>query len=1250
MIKLRLLSYFRLYVFRFEGVIYMNKNMQKTALTTSAVLAGIVLGVNVNQNGVHADTTTNAATTAATDTNQQLANLKSQQTANESAVASSNAATMSAATTSGNSQIADLNDQIKERQASAATAQQNKIDQVNKDAQAANSAYSSAVAKQKTANDAELKDAQAKATAEQQKSINQENTDFKNKSNSLNTEHNQNLKQIGNNYQDQSQEINQKIADAKKTDQQHYNQVIENATKQVDNQINNATTAVNQAKKTVNDDQTDIQNKQSANDQAQSAAKAATDTLNSDQTALSAAKKQAQDAILPQFPQYVDISQDYIDGLPQVHDQQSADALEAKDPEHSNFFRNSYQSDPYAANEPIDVTNLTSDQLLQINLYSTRLINQIREQFNQPALTLNSEGIENAQWIANQAAQRKSYNHEWDLLSGTNGENLMGLVTTNDDKAIQLSKRKSTDFSLNKDDMLVFKYSSIKTMDDLQAEVFYSIMTMFFSDNGTGNQYGHAKNFIHNKGQMALGVETFQAVNNPNHENVYLRWIFTNENSFESENNIDTATKPSLTRSTESKTFTRQIILQIPNGNQSKSQNITLTRKVLTDNNTGQITTGIWQGTIPPYQAPQLNNYDLTNPNAGNQIITIENTNPEAEIKPITFIYENKWQSPDQTTYHKADQNDYYKFTTNIQYVLPDGKIAGTSKVTINGYRFKDGTHYGKYDDQHSTIQTSGISLKAVSMPQLVAHSNQPGFLEYKLKLTCDLKHLQLSVPNYKFKNQPTIEVTYYVYDTNTMALNGMSVGTQNIKFDLVPAEQPKPETPTNLPKQYININYQTASGQVIAVDHLVGKPGNTTAVTLHIPDGYELTDSNQPTSFTYQFKSNQPDILISVKGGNGKDQATISKPENAAKKLQDQIRQLAAKVDSDIQTATDAQNKAKATATDLKNAQDKLTSDSDNLSQAQAKLDDLKANRDKAIKDIAGEPTESPIIKKLQNQLTDLEKDQNKAIETENAQYEAKVSDLKANHEAKLKAIAAQPANLADLQSQLQAKLDTLKANHDAKLKQINDDANAKITTIKSQKVNDPEIDKLQAQIDQIKSDLTKKQQELDNQYQSLKAKDQAEYNALAEKLKNSSSETAKGNNDHYTTDDGSATVKLPDKKNDSDKSESDNKSVTNVNNAAAGLFEIGKNKANSHKRSIVSELNNSISRGTLTSTTAATSNSHAHVSSADASTSTPTTREEVKQQAKLPQTGNSNSLALLALGAIASMFGFGLITKKRY
>lgn len=1288
----------------------MNKNIQKTALTTSAVLAGMALGVSVNQNGVHADTTTNAATTATNTSDQQLANLKSQQAANESAVASSNAATMSAATSAANSQVADLNSQIKERQASDAAEQQNKIDQVNKDAQAAtnteNSAYPSAVAKQKTANDAELKDAQAKATAEQQKSINQENTEFKNKSNSLNTEHNQNLKQIGNNYQDQSQEINQKIADAKKTDQQHYNQVIENATKQVDNQINNATIAVNQAQKTVNDDQTDIQNKQSANDQAQSAAKAATDTLNSDQTALSAAKKQAQDAILPQFPQYVNISQDYIDGLPQVHDQQSADALEAKDPEHSNFFRNSYQSDQYAANEPIDVTNLTSDQLLQINLYSTRLINQIREQFNQPALTLNSEGIENAQWIANQAGKEKLTGHSAELLQGA-GENVMGFDTDENKNVPGFANNSSENFSFTQNGAIVIReINCIKTMDDLQALVFYSVMDMLFADNTGNNADGHARNFLFNKGQMALGIEVFQNQTVSNQKEIYLRWIFNSENKFAPNNNIKLNKNNSLEETKENKTISRGIILKTPNGEQHKTQTTTITRKILKDKNSGKIIKSIWHGKLPTYTAPNISGLVLINPSAGKEI-SFNSLNPDSNIEPVTFVYQKN-----------NNETDSYKFTLNIHYLLPNGKKVATSKAIITNYRFKQKNGYSDFDGKNSKIDITGIPVDLITTPERIK-SDDPSFLEFSTSVKTTKNLIKKYFPGYHLSSYQTSPILYYVYNSSTTPINGTNVDTQTISFKLLPDTQ------------HININYQTASGQVIAVDHLIGKPGNTTAVTLHIPDGYELADSNQPTSFTYQFKFNQPDILISVKGGNGKDQATVSKPENAAKKLQDQIRQLAAKVDSDTQNATNAQNKANVTASELKSAQDKLTSDSAKLSQAQAKLDDLKANRDKAIKDIAGEPTESPIIKKLQNQLTDLEKDHNKAIDNENAQYEAKVSDLKANHEAKLKAIAAQPANLADLQSQLQAKLDTLKANHDAKLKQINDDANAKIATIKSQKVNDSEIDKLQAQIDQIKSDLAKKQRELNNQYQDLKTKDQNEYNDLVQKLKNSSSETAKGNNDHYTTDDGSTTVKLPDKKNDSDKSESDNKDtnnngkdssvkhndktngesanthkdvttpttdknsnptnlpekndesegsvtkdkgngvsdlnnptstadqnksvsddkdVTNVNNATAGLFAKGKNNVNSHNGNTVRELNHSISRGTSTPTTVATSTSHDNGSAVNDSTNAPTTREEVKQQAKLPQTGNSNSLALLALGAIASMFGFGLITKKRY
>lgn len=256
-------------------------------------------------------------------------------------------------------------------------------------------------------------------------------------------------------------------------------------------------------------------------------------------------------------------------------------------------------------------------------------------------------------------------------------------------------------------------------------------------------------------------------------------------------------------------------------------------------------------------------------------------------------------------------------------------------------------------------------------------------------------------------------------------------------------------------------------------------------------------------------------------------------------------------------------------------------------------------------------DPMQSPEVKKLQAKLGQARVDHDNGVKVEEDQYATKTKDLRTKHEAKLAEIAAQPTSLAELQSQLQAKLDTLKANHDTKLKQITDDANAKIAAIKNQKVDDPEIDKLQAQIDRIKSDLARKQQEIDSQYQSLKTKDQDEYNTLIQKLKNSSSEVAKGNNNYYTTDDKSTTVKLPE-----NKGEKNNSSIKTDDN-------------------------------TLTSTTVTTLAGHANVFSVDASASTPTTREEIKAQ-KLPQTGNSNSLALLALGAIASMFGFGLIGKK--
>lgn len=319
-----------------------------------------------------------------------------------------------------------------------------------------------------------------------------------------------------------------------------------------------------------------------------------------------------------------------------------------------------------------------------------------------------------------------------------------------------------------------------------------------------------------------------------------------------------------------------------------------------------------------------------------------------------------------------------------------------------------------------------------------------------------------------------------------------------------------------------------------------------------------------------------------------------------------DQIKQLQATVAADTQALNDAKATASTTASELKSAQDKLASDQAKLSQAQKRVTDLRTNKENTLKAMTADPMQSPAIKNLQAKLAQARVDHDNGVKAEDAQYAAKAKDLKTKHEAKLAEIAAQPTSLAELQSQLQAKLDTLKAQHEAKLKQITDDANAKIEKIKNQKVADPEIDKLNAQIAQIKSDLAKKQQELDNNYQALKTKNQAEYDALAKKLHETDKAVVNGDSNQYKTADGK-TVVMADGNDGSEHSSQSNGQNGNTGDVITVKVEPG-------------------------------------------TSSVEMTREAYKaQQAKLPQTGNSNSTALIALGAIASMFGFGLVAKKK-
>ena len=270
-----------------------------------------------------------------------------------------------------------------------------------------------------------------------------------------------------------------------------------------------------------------------------------------------------------------------------------------------------------------------------------------------------------------------------------------------------------------------------------------------------------------------------------------------------------------------------------------------------------------------------------------------------------------------------------------------------------------------------------------------------------------------------------------------------------------------------------------------------------------------------------------------------------------------------------------------------LTSAKSQLATDQTATKTANDKLNQLKANRDQDIKNLAGEAgSVADQVAALQKQATELANSYQAKVKAENDSYNQKLADLKAEHEKKLDAINKQPSDVNQLKAQLDQKLADLKVKHEANLKKINDDAQAKIDALKKQisdndaAANKPILD----QIAKIKSDLAAKQKSLDAELAALKANDEAEYNALHDKLFPKNTDVANGKSDTMKTSDGKVIV-LP---------------VSNTVSTIAAY----------------------------------------------------PTREQYRASQKaqnLPQTGNNNSAAVIALGAISAMLGLGLAAKKR-
>lgn len=318
-------------------------------------------------------------------------------------------------------------------------------------------------------------------------------------------------------------------------------------------------------------------------------------------------------------------------------------------------------------------------------------------------------------------------------------------------------------------------------------------------------------------------------------------------------------------------------------------------------------------------------------------------------------------------------------------------------------------------------------------------------------------------------------------------------------------------------------------------------------------------------------------------------------------------------------------------------------------LTAAKAKLADLQKNTTDAKNSYQQQL--AAINTKYSDQATKLKADHDAKIKAENTAYQAKVSQLNNDLQTKINAIKAQPENTDQLKTQLdqklaqvkqdgQHKLDQLKQTHEARLQKIQQDAEDTLAAYKANldKNAQAKIAKAQADHDAsvkaLNDNYTQLKNQLDAQQAKLVSDDQAQYNALATKL------------------DGELTALknqvLP---KTSDHQTAQNKQVVAGNTDTVALDNSGKTTVvlpSEEKKNVVTTTSKPVT--TTTQAVTVTSSTAVTPSITSKQTAAPTTSHSTaKSDHALPQTGNSNSAAIIALGALTSMFGLGLVTKKK-
>ena len=220
------------------------------------------------------------------------------------------------------------------------------------------------------------------------------------------------------------------------------------------------------------------------------------------------------------------------------------DSLKYKDEAETQFKNNTYQSDPVAKTETVNVYNLTDSQLTRINKYTTDIINNLRHDAGIDKTEDYKINTDLMKWQQNQTKKQAELNmwgHNAEYMHGA-GENV-GALPIDNTTGRPISELKPSDFSFTYDSnaKTITTWSptiAIKTMDDLYAFSYYMTSMFMFEDYGT-EANSHAENItFSNRGPSQYSELGIYPATDPNTKKSYLffRWIVPTIDTFNAAN------------------------------------------------------------------------------------------------------------------------------------------------------------------------------------------------------------------------------------------------------------------------------------------------------------------------------------------------------------------------------------------------------------------------------------------------------------------------------------------------------------------------------------------------------------------------------------------------------------------------------------------------------------------------------------------------------------------------------------------